>query len=186
MDPGLINGATLRRAGRSTALDFRDAHSAKPGGIVQLLPGRLAMRTFYVLPRSVGDEPLHASEAEDLTRAIGGDLAGAEEALRNLRVLRAAATSDVAPVLSLARYRHVFETTAVVLVLDHANVRCTCDAFMHHGQCEHIVFCSSLPGWATGPRTSLADLPRHRRTGRPAGSAKASGAHAAKRPRTAQ
>ena len=184
IDPGILNGVVLGRAGRSTAVDFRQAHEAasastgEPACLHHEFPGQGAFHRFFVMPRLASGGPVAADDAGVLVASMTASTARMRDALARAGVLE---RSGDGCMLRLSAYRRLFVDTVCVAVAAAGDARCTCDAFAVHAQCEHLVFASSLATWPGGATTDLRQLPARRQTGRPRGSGQAAAAKATSR-----
>lgn len=179
LDPSLLNGVVLGRAGRSTAVDFQKAHEAAmasaqgPVTLHREFPGQGAFDCFFVMPRLASGGPIAADDAGVLVTCLVGSTARMQDVLTRAGVLE---LGEGGSVLRMSAYRRVFQDIVCVAVAGADSARCTCGAFAVHAQCEHLVFASSLATWPSGAARDLRQLPARRPTGRPRGSGKTAAA----------
>jgi hypothetical protein len=174
VDPGLLNGVTLARVQRSTAVDFHRAYTSGEMESQQMVQWRRPTEGDFahvsVLPRSCQERPVAAADVDTLVTCFIGSTAWIRDALSSAGILESLGSEESNQmVLRVSAYRRVFENAACVLVRRNGHTICTCEAFRVHGQCEHVLFCSSLPDWPGASRLDLGILPLRRRTGRPPG-----------------
>ena len=163
-DRGLIHGVALRRAKRSTALDFYNAAAEDRAAISAWV---LATDEWLVLAvcQSVALQPLDHALAVSGARML--TLGGIE--LKHVMVETGILEGEEPDLLLRRRqYDRIFQDVAYVFF--RPEQVCTCRAFGLHGQCEHQLYAESV-SHATRIATRAFDaLPETRRSGRPLGS----------------
>ena len=177
LDQGLLNGATLARAGRSTAFDF---HKVSSSQTVHIVFPQMDGSDIVAMSRSL---TVRNSLQEDIAKAGGRILVAkgceVKALLQDACILYMPTDNGEQSALlslSLAAYRSHFMDTVHVWSRCH-NVchewslpLCTCEAHSLHAQCEHVVFVESLELASKPASRSFHDLPERRRGGRPRGS----------------
>ena len=162
LDPVHLHGtAAFLAAGRTPALLLWNAHSEEePSYMIFNISESLA---FVAVRMSLRSNPLALDVCSRVVELLHCDASSMPSRLCALNVLQ---TSDSGFLFYLAPYKQIFDQIAFVRI-DLERRCCSCPSFAMWGGCEHEVLSRGLKLAFAEPSLSFANVPCHRKRGRP-------------------
>ncbi|CAJ1399628.1 unnamed protein product, partial [Effrenium voratum] len=155
IDPNLICGEALKRAGRTPAARFAEL---SPDTTFYVRTCSSTHEHWVVLVHSEAQLPLPskmAAQLADIMVATGSRLT---TLLKQANVLAGEGK------LQLEAAGRMFEDLCCVM---GSSLQCSCSVYAYHGQCEHSIFVASLDLTHKPATVDLKTLPQKRKGGRP-------------------
>ena len=174
-DEALLNGASVRAAGRSPAVDYWDAR-ATPNHHVHIIDDDLVV----VAVASLARELVNAEVATTGARLLFAGGLELEEQLVAAGILQRVVEGTAAHLsFRLSAYNVHYGKLKYVVVprrsahpSGFAGCLCTCLAFGLHARCEHVYFVQAMDVPTRASTRNLHEEPRERPRGRPLGSSR--------------